>query len=570
MIVRAVLLSPGGRQEGWIMRARSPHAHRATLLSLATVALLAIPSPVRASVACDPTGVDAAPVEAARAVVQATCDCAGASGVKEWRTCVRVTVASLGDVRLSDSCRRHVRRLEMRSLCGRSDRVVCCQTSAVGRKRVTVRRPAHCTAPSGGSSCETEAPYLDGACREEGCASPDTCGNGVVDPGESCDPPDGTTCSATCTRCAPASPGELLLGCTSGSTGVDASAVPSALLVAYTRAARGGFDQAVARRIGNDGSIVDAKPLVVSGPFPTATVVGGFAEAATSDGSDFYVGWSAWQEYYSYFGGRRVPAVGAIASAPEILASELGFGYCRASMVGPLELAPRLGAGFRATWSVIYGCGGEIYFRALAGVGPFFTVPPPGNVSSGAAPIVRGTSDVAAVWWNVYASSLQPLVTDRFLAASWVEPGPASMIRLGPGSSPVSPALAAIGDTFVAVWAQGDEIRAMRFTRAAGPLDPGGGILVATGAGEIDDVAAASDGATVLVAWSERAGTGRSAIRAIRVAADGTVPDPTPIEVATSTAGAAVSAAANPSAALVAFTRSEPVGSSVRAVRLGP
>ena len=83
-------------------------------------------------------------------------------------------------------------------------------------------------------------------------------------------------------------------------------------------------------------------------------------------------------------------------------------------------------------------------------------------------------------------------------------------------------------------------------------------------------MAAASDGATVLVAWSERAGTGRSAIRAIRVAADGTVPDPTPIEVATSTAGAAVAAAANPSAALVAFTRSEPVGSSVRAVRLGP
>jgi hypothetical protein len=89
-----------------------------------------------------------------------------------------------------------------------------------------------------------------------------------------------------------------------------------------------------------------------------------------------------------------------------------------------------------------------------------------------------------------------------------------------------------------------------------------------TGLGPITQAAAAADGTNVVIAWRESAGPGQSAIRAIRLAPDGTLPSPTPTDVAFSTENAAVSVAANPAAALVAFTRGEEEGSSVRAVLL--
>jgi hypothetical protein len=62
---------------------------------------------------------------------------------------------------------------------------------------------------------------------------------------------------------------------------------------------------------------------------------------------------------------------------------------------------------------------------------------------------------------------------------------------------------------------------------------------------------------------------GQSAIRAIHVATDGTVPDPMPIEIAASSVNAPVAVAATPARTLIAFTRNEAVGTSVRAVLLG-
>ena len=150
------------------------------------------------------------------------------------------------------------------------------------------------------------------------------------------------------------------------------------------------------------------------------------------------------------------------------------------------------------------------------------------------------------------------------------------MLLLSHGTSPVAPALSAIGDIFVAVWANGTEVRALRFNRTAGPngtpgtLDPDGGLLVATAESVVGDIAAASNGTSVIIGWREDAGPSESVIRAIRIAPDGAVLDPSPILVATSTASAKVAVAANAAASMVAYTREETVGHSIRAFRLNP
>lgn len=573
------------------------------LLALVPIVLVTVLSPVGTrpalAVSCDAGGADAAAVDAARVLVQGTCDCAGVPNVRTWRRCVQDTLDGPGAAGLSDACRRYVRRIEKRSTCGLDDRIVCCRTNAPGRTFATRRRPGHCPAPPGGSSCESAVPYVVDACVPGGCALPATCGDFVVDPGESCDPPDGsscsaschlclpdgciapsscgngtidadeacdppngTTCSRQCTACAPASAGEILIGCTAGSTAVDASALPGTLLVAYGDTTPGGVSHALAKRLDNDGTILDATPLAVSGQLPGSTALGGFVQAVSSDDQRFYVAWFTFASFFTYFGGRSVPASGPLASAPELIASDFPFGSCRVSMAGPLNLAPRLADdGFHFTWRVVYSCMAQILFEHISGVGPFFSVPP-GNVSNGPAPIVRGASDVAAVWWNIGVASLDPPLLFPTLAASFVEPGGAVKIDLTSGSSPVAPALAAVGDVFVAFFASGNELRAVRFTRADGALDPQGGLLITTAAGSIGEIAASSDGTDAVVAW--RDGTG--AIRALRVAPDGTVVDAAPIEVAPS--GGAIAVAANPSATLVAFTRPETGGSSVRAVLL--
>jgi len=585
-------------------------APRALVGVLVAFMLVIVASAAAVAAPCDPDGADATAVADARAAVQAQCDCASAASAGAWSRCVRTALAGSAGSGLSTSCRNVVRKLETRATCGRSGQVVCCRTTASGRTTGSLRRPGRCNAPRNGTACESTIDYIadaclpDGSCATEpvatcgdfvldpgetcdppdgqscsatctlclpdGCIAPSSCGDGNVDAGETCDPPNGTTCSRSCTSCAPAESGEILVGCSADTTAVPAGALPDALLVAFTDVSPGGARHVVARRIAADGAFLDATPLAVSGLLPGTFALGGSTQTVTTDGTDFYVGWSTYAGFASYFGGRRVPGSGSIASGPDVIASDFPFGSCRASMSPPLKLAPKLdGSGFRATWSVVYSCLGQVLFQTVAGVGPFFNVPPPGNLSAGPAPIVRGASDVAAIWWNAAITSTQPPIEAvETLAASFVEPGAASMIHLTPGSSSVAPALAAVGDTFVALFASGNELRAVRFTRAAGALDPAGGILVATGTGPIEVVAAASDGSLVTAAWRESAGPGQSAIRAIRIAPDGTIPDPSPVAVATSDAGAAIGVAASPAATLVTFSRAEAAGSSVRAVLL--
>jgi hypothetical protein len=572
-----------------------------TIVALALVALLSAPERAIAA-ACDATGADAAQVADARAAIAGACDCDAAADPRAWRTCVRGTLAPFIGTTLSRACARLVERVEVRSTCGRPDQVVCCATTAAGKTRALLKRSGQCPTPRGGSSCTSPSDFLADACvpggcvaaptcgnlvvdagedcdppnglscsascqsctTELGCVAPSSCGNGTTEVGEACDPPNGTTCSNTCTSCAAAAPGELLIGCTGAFSGVDASALPGTLLVAYTDQTPGGGSHTVARRLANDGTPVDATPLLVSGPLESGAL-GGQVEETTADSNQFYVSWSTSLDYTFLWGARRIPASGPITADADTILSSFSFGYCRTVAGGPVNLAPHLDdSGFRITWRIAYACGADILAETLGGVGNFFSFPPPGNLSSGPAPIVRGASDVAAVWWNGFVSSVSPPVVDQSLAASFVEPGTPTMIALTPGHSNVAPALAAVGDMFVALFTTGTELRAVRFTRASGALDPPGGLLVTTAPGTIRQIVAAGDGTNVIAAWLESDGT----IRAIRIAPDGTLPSPTPITIATG--AIALDVAANPTAALVTFSRDEGASRSVRGKLLPP
>ncbi len=63
-----------------------------------------------------------------------------------------------------------------------------------------------CRAVSGGRACKAGTPAADGSacgarghCKSGKCIQP-TCGNGVVDPGEDCEPPNTATCDANCKK----------------------------------------------------------------------------------------------------------------------------------------------------------------------------------------------------------------------------------------------------------------------------------------------------------------------------------------------------------------------------------
>jgi hypothetical protein len=68
--------------------------------------------------------------------------------------------------------------------------------SARGRLRgKVVAKVASCIAPRGGSACLSDLTNVPQGCTPTGCVH---CGNGVVDPGEQCEPPGSAGCTATC------------------------------------------------------------------------------------------------------------------------------------------------------------------------------------------------------------------------------------------------------------------------------------------------------------------------------------------------------------------------------------
>lgn len=181
---------------------------------------------------CDASGADAEAIGAVRDAVASACPCEAAEGHRRHVRCAtRVIDRAVADGELPKRCRTIVRRTAVRSTCGRGDAVTCCLELADGRRRARIRRDAaHCRPPAGGTACVGTYASLPDACDETGCAqhcgdgridaflgedceSPGVypcgilchtvapgCGNGFVEPilGEQCEPPGTTPCSSEC------------------------------------------------------------------------------------------------------------------------------------------------------------------------------------------------------------------------------------------------------------------------------------------------------------------------------------------------------------------------------------
>lgn len=121
--------------------------------------------------ACGDRAEDAAAVAAARAQVEALCDCATTASHRAWAKCAGgVIAAEVASRRLRADCKGVVRRCVVKATCGRPDAVACCRTSPSGRLRCSVKRnAAKCRAPRGGTACVSTAPSCCEACGAGDC-----------------------------------------------------------------------------------------------------------------------------------------------------------------------------------------------------------------------------------------------------------------------------------------------------------------------------------------------------------------------------------------------------------------
>ncbi|MBY0277574.1 hypothetical protein K2Z84_19750 [Candidatus Binatia bacterium] len=170
-------------------------------LFASSAALLTTPRAEAAT--CDAAGADAGAIAAARAAIDAQCNCAGAARHGDYVKCARGILAGLvGAGQLPGSCKGAAQRCASRSTCGRAGAVTCCRTTSAGVTSGSIKSSAAaCRAPRGGTACVADHASLCDACDGAGCAP--SCGNGVVEAGEQCEPPGTATCDASCQTIAP-------------------------------------------------------------------------------------------------------------------------------------------------------------------------------------------------------------------------------------------------------------------------------------------------------------------------------------------------------------------------------
>ena len=297
----------------------------------------------------------------------------------------------------------------------------------------------------------------------------------------------GTSCDARCRRVTCATESDnVLLACTSYPPEVAVTALPGGFLFVYSELSSSQTTHVAARRLDATAQIVEPAPLVVSNDVAAPLATSSYAPSVTQNGSSYYVAWETALGLPAYeFRGRIVPATGAITGTVDTIAAFQVFGQCGTYLAGPLGLAPTLDSmAIHATFRQVFYCyPGGVLFENLVGLVPgFFNVPPPGNVSTGVAPLARGASDVAGAWWNIAVPSLTPPITTiSTVHAAWIEPGPADCIPPHHDRTCDEPVPRCGRDTFLAVWAARavaedqfpSEVRAMRFSRAAGATRSG-------------------------------------------------------------------------------------------------
>jgi hypothetical protein len=123
---------------------------------------------------CGDAAGDAAAVAAARAEVDATCNCATAPNHGTYVKCAKDIAKARADaMTLPKNCKGAVIKCAAKSTCGKPGFVTCCRTNAAGNTKCSTKPNAgKCTAPNGGSACVGIFSSCCDACTETGCASP--------------------------------------------------------------------------------------------------------------------------------------------------------------------------------------------------------------------------------------------------------------------------------------------------------------------------------------------------------------------------------------------------------------
>ena len=507
---------------------------------------------------CDLDNGGAAEVAAARGLAQDACGCpsddSSARGV--WKSCVRDALRdAIVDGQVSKSCARRARKAEMGSTCGRDDRIVCCTTSASRRTRAKISAEGRCRPPRGGSACISPSPYKVDACTQIGCVDAPFCGDGVIDAGETCDPPNGSTCDQSCqsTTCAADDPGTLL-ACHRGNSDLQLAGIDDVFLAAFSGRPSGTFFTSEIQRFDEAGSLIDAQPIPIGtdpSDDPATTPSSLYVSSATEGDDSFHAavwGWAALEggRFMTVFRRQEIPKLGPLTAGPVDIASNVPVGICSSAIVGPIGISPGLDNGeVRTSYRTLYGCEGETWFETITGVSGGFSVPPPGYTSEGSAPLARGASHVAGVWWNLFLpQDFPPIAVSKALRVSWLEPGSPTLVDLlpiPPGlAHSTSPALAASGEVFLAVFALAPNLserelttlRAVRFSREGGMLDPSTGLLLTSGGGAIDQVVVDGDADGFQVAYTEAQAGGGHRVRTLRVGTDGSFTLPEDVDTA--------------------------------------
>src|SRR5262245_35567349 len=275
---------------------------RRSLLIGSIVAIATLGTAVRAGAACDVAGADATALAGAYAAIETSCPC-DVAGRALYLDCARAAVRNQINGALNPECRRDAFNFARLSRCGGPGAVVCCRLTRLGNERHRIFGDAsRCTAPPSGSACVSEKNSIVTGCDASGCVAPAVCGNGVVEDGEECDPPDLVTCdfscqhigcdepppglcgngvldageaceppgTATCGRtCQPApcgSPpaGETTVACVDGLVPIAAASNGQGYLAAWSTPFLQPESDILARRLDGDGEPLDAGPTVLS------------------------------------------------------------------------------------------------------------------------------------------------------------------------------------------------------------------------------------------------------------------------------------------------------------------
>jgi len=606
----------------------------ATLLG--SFAALVVPAPVSiAATVCDASGADAAALANSRASIDADCPCAAAATPGAYRKCAVGTVGSLIDAsELPKACKRDALLYAKKSVCGRPGATVCCRVRPDGRspKHRVVPDVTRCVDTAVFTACTSPWQSTVTGCDASGCVAP-ACGNNVVEEGEACDPPDGSTCDVFChaidcysvpaacgngvvdageaceppgvascgadcqtAPCAAAAPGEIDIACVTGVTGADVAATAAGYLAAWTGPHRRS-NEVLARRYDVNADPVDAALTVASDELPCGSE--NSAPSVASSGSDFYVVWPTYSSAsggpYDAIYGRRVDATSGEGSLDQ-LAFENAIGQCRTVVAGPTMAAGAAASRFAAGWDRRYQCAGDLDYETPSGALLDFAASPvrtdvalgfapsgpPTPVSLSAGSVASLASDTLWAWHAGYWEGVS--LSQNYIAAAWTD-------AAGTTSSPLiltnrkafigdsRPRIAAGAAALLVAWSQGaaadsttlTEIRAVRATRALGNLDPDGGLLLATAAtGITGGPVVAFDGARWLVVWAEASGA-TSDLRAVAVQADGSVVDASPRLVAANVTGQDPAAASSGDGrVLVLFARPDGASSALRGVLVTP